>query len=86
LLTDKVGSEKMPYVGLKSGEKLWYEEKGRGMPIVLLHGWLGSSWDFSNQIDYFSKAYRVLHLITKVTGKAINHKMQHTHCPSLPKN
>jgi proline-specific peptidase len=70
LLTDKVGSEKMPYVGLKSGEKLWYEEKGRGMPIVFLHGWVGSSWHFSNQIDYFSKAYRVFAFDHKGHGKS----------------
>jgi pimeloyl-ACP methyl ester carboxylesterase len=70
LVADKVGSEKMPYFGLKSGKKLWYEEKGRGMPIVLLHGWLGSSWDFSNQIDYFSKAYRVFAFDHKGHGKS----------------
>ena len=60
----------MPYVGLKSGEKLWYEERGRGMPVVFLHGWTGSSWDFSNQIEYFSKAYRVFVLDHKGHGKS----------------
>jgi pimeloyl-ACP methyl ester carboxylesterase len=60
----------MPYVGLKSGEKLWYEEKGRGMPIVFLHGWVGCSWHFSNQIDYFSKAYRVFAFDHKGHGKS----------------
>jgi pimeloyl-ACP methyl ester carboxylesterase len=60
----------MPYVGLKSGEKLWYEEKGRGMPIVFLHGWLGSSWHFSNQIDHFSKAYRAIAFDHKGHGKS----------------
>jgi pimeloyl-ACP methyl ester carboxylesterase len=55
---------------LKNGEKLWYEEKGRGMPIVFLHGWIGSSWDFSNQIDYFSKAYRVIAFDHKGHGKS----------------
>jgi len=60
----------MPYVGLKSGDKLWYEEKGRGMPIVFLHGWMGSTWVFSNQIDYFSKTYRVLAFDHKGHGKS----------------
>lgn len=40
------------------------------MPIVFLHGWLGSSWHFSNQIDYFSKAYRVFVFDHKGHGKS----------------
>ena len=61
---------KMPYVKLKDGNRLWYEEKGKGMPIVFIHGYGGSSWDFSNQIDYFSKAYRVFTFDHKGHGKS----------------
>ena len=60
----------MPYVKLKDGNRLWYEEKGKGMPIVFMHGWQGSSWHFSNQIDYFSKAYRVFVFDHKGHGKS----------------
>lgn len=60
----------MPYVKLKDGNRLWYEEKGKGTPIVFIHGWLGSSWGFSNQIDYFSKAYRVFIFDHKGHGKS----------------
>jgi pimeloyl-ACP methyl ester carboxylesterase len=60
----------VPYVELKDGNKLWFEEKGRGVPIVFLHGWLGSSFCYSNQIDYFSKAYRVLVLEHKGHGRS----------------
>ena len=60
----------MPYVKLKDGNRLWYEEKGKGMPIVFIHGWLGLSWHFSNQIDYFSKAYRVFVFDHKGHGKS----------------
>ena len=60
----------MPYVELKDGNRLWYEEKGEGMPIVFLHGWMGSSWHFSNQIDFFSKSYRVLVFDHKGHGKS----------------
>lgn len=60
----------MPYVELKDGNRLWYEEEGSGMPIVFLHGWMGSSFCFSNQIDYFSKAYRVFVLEHKGHGKS----------------
>jgi len=61
---------KVPYVKLKDGSRLWYEEKGKGMSIVFIHGWLGSSWHFSNQIDYFSKAYRVFVFDHKGHGKS----------------
>ena len=60
----------MPYVKLKDDNRLWYEEKGRGMPIVFLHGWLGSSFCFSNQIDYFSKNHRVFVFEHKGHGKS----------------
>jgi len=60
----------VPYVRLKDSNRLWYEEKGEGMPIVFMHGWMGSSWHFSNQIDYFSKAYRVFVFDHKGHGKS----------------
>jgi pimeloyl-ACP methyl ester carboxylesterase len=60
----------MPYVELKDGSRLWYEEKGRGMPIVFVHGWTGSSWHFSNQIDYFSENYHVFAFDLKGHGKS----------------
>ena len=60
----------MPYVKLKDGNRLWYEEKGKGKPIVFIHGCLGSSWHFSNQIDHFSKAYRVFVFDHKGHGKS----------------
>jgi pimeloyl-ACP methyl ester carboxylesterase len=40
------------------------------MPIVFIHGWLGSSWHFSDQIDYFSKTYRVFIFDHKGHGKS----------------
>ena len=37
---------------------------------MFLHGWVGSSFCFSNQIDYFSKAYRVFVFEHKGHGKS----------------
>lgn len=71
MATNNLGEdEKVPYVKLKDGNRLWYEEKGKGMPIVFIHGWLGSSWHFSSQIDYFSKTYRVFAFDHKGHGKS----------------
>lgn len=41
------------------------------MPIVFLHGWMRSSFCYSNQIDCFSKAYRVFVFEHKGHGKSV---------------
>lgn len=39
---------------------LYYQEKGKGIPFILLHG-NGESGDyFKNQIDYFSNDFRMI--------------------------
>ena len=50
----------MPYVQLDKGYKIHYLEKGKGKNIVLIHGFLGSSWLFEAQIEHFSSNYRVI--------------------------
>ena len=50
--------------------KLYYEDKGKGIPIVMLHGNNGSSIYFKHQIDYFSKKYRVITVDTRGHGKS----------------
>lgn len=51
----------MPFAKLKKGYKVYYIEKGTGQPLVFIHGFLGSSWLFEAQVDYFSeKGYRAI--------------------------
>jgi pimeloyl-ACP methyl ester carboxylesterase len=50
----------MPYVELQDGVKLWYIEKGEGTPVVFVHGYWISSWEFEKEIDYFSQWYRAI--------------------------
>lgn len=50
--------------------KLHYEEKGTGQPVVLLHGNGEDSSYFKNQIEYFSKKYRVIAVDTRGHGKS----------------
>lgn len=47
-----------------------YEEKGRGFPLILLHGNGESLSYFKNQTDFFSKDYRVIALDTRGHGKS----------------
>ena len=40
--------------------KIYIDDVGSGFPLVLVHGYLGSSKMWCNQIDYFSKFCRVI--------------------------
>lgn len=49
---------------------LYYEEKGTGTPLILLHG-NGENGDyFRHQIEHFSKEYRVIAIDTRGHGKS----------------
>jgi len=49
---------------------LYYQEKGEGIPFVLLHG-NGESGDyFENQIEYFSNKFRMIAVDTRGHGKS----------------
>ena len=49
----------MPYCQIND-IKLYYEEHGEGVPIVLVHGWTSNSWIWFNQVKYFKESYRVI--------------------------
>ena len=50
--------------------KLYYEEKGAGTPLILLHGNGEDGSYFVHQMDYFSERYRVIALDTRGHGKS----------------
>jgi pimeloyl-ACP methyl ester carboxylesterase len=50
----------MPYVTLDKGYRIHYLDQGKGKVIVLIHGFLASTWVFEAQVEYFSKKYRVI--------------------------
>lgn len=50
--------------------KLYYRECGNGFPLVLLHGNGESGEYFKNQIEFFSKTYRVIAVDTRGHGKS----------------
>lgn len=50
--------------------QLNYIEKGRGQPLILLHGNGEDSSYFTHQVEYFSQWYRVLALDTRGHGKS----------------
>ena len=49
----------MPYLTISENKKWYYEVKGEGPCLVFIHGWASSGRVFSQQIEYFSKDYKV---------------------------
>jgi pimeloyl-ACP methyl ester carboxylesterase len=53
-----------------NGAKIYYEEYGKGEPLLLIHGNGGSINSMGNQIDYFKSKYRVIIADSRGQGKS----------------
>jgi pimeloyl-ACP methyl ester carboxylesterase len=53
-----------------AGADIHYEVYGAGEPLVLLHGLLGSSLQFVNQIPAFARHYRVIAIDSRGQGRS----------------
>jgi len=54
------------------GFNMYYEMYGTGKPLLFIHGNGGSIKDFSKQIPYFSKEYKVILADSRAQGKSID--------------
>ena len=52
------------------GFRMYYEEYGKGVPLLMIHGNGGSIQAFNNQIPYFSKKYHVIAVDSRAQGKS----------------
>lgn len=50
----------MPYFKNRSGELLWYEDSGSGIPLLFLHGWCMSSVVWQSQFMQLNRDFRVI--------------------------
>ena len=48
----------MPYATARDGTRLYYEEAGKGTPIVFVHEFSGDHRSWEPQMRYFSRRYR----------------------------
>lgn len=55
----RYGSNNGKYLTIKD-TKIYYEEYGKGIPLLLIHGAFGGINDFENVIPLLSKKYRVI--------------------------
>ncbi len=59
------------YVSLR-GINMYYETYGTGKPLLIIHGNGGSIKDFTKQIPYFSKEYKVILADSRSQGKSVD--------------
>ena len=50
----------MPHLTMKDGVKLYYEETGRGTPIVFVHEYAADYRTWEPQLRHFSRSYRCI--------------------------
>jgi pimeloyl-ACP methyl ester carboxylesterase len=50
----------MPYASARDGTKLYYEEAGKGTPLVFVHEFAGDYRSWEAQMRYFSRRYRCI--------------------------
>lgn len=50
----------MSYFTLKNGLKLYYEDKGTGNPVILMHGWTSSHEIYSEPVEKISRKARCI--------------------------
>lgn len=53
------------------GFKMYAETYGKGQPLLVIHGNGGSIGNFTNQIPYFSKKYKVILADSRAQGKSV---------------
>ena len=63
-------------------QDIYIGDEGKGSPLVLVHGFLGSSKMWRPQIDFFKKNFRVITLDLPGFGKS-NHIKSHDNISSL---
>ena len=54
------------------GFKMYYEIYGKGEPLLLIHGGIGSINNFSGQIPYFAQHYQVIVVDGRAHGKSVD--------------
>lgn len=50
----------MPFFENRCGERLWYEDAGRGVPVLFVHGWCMSSAVWHYQFAELAGSFRVV--------------------------
>jgi pimeloyl-ACP methyl ester carboxylesterase len=50
----------MPFATASDGVRLFYEEAGKGTPIIFVHEFGGSHWSWEPQLNFFARRHRCI--------------------------
>src|ERR1700749_3056598 len=53
-----------------NGIRIWYAEFGKGKPVILLHGGVGNSNYWGNQVPVLARRYRVIVMDSRGHGRS----------------
>jgi len=60
----------MSFITTNDGVKIYYEERGYGKPLVLIHGWACSGRFFVRNIDVLAQYFQVINMDLRGHGKS----------------
>ncbi len=66
------------YVEMKDGEKIYYQDQGKGRSILLIHGWTCSSKFWQKNVPELAKEFRVVTLDLRGHGNSSKTMTGHT--------
>ena len=62
-----------------NGVRIWYATYGNGQPVILLHGGLGNSNYWGNQVPVLAKQYRVIVMDSRGHGKSTHNEQPYSY-------
>ncbi len=66
------------YLETRDGAKIYYEDQGKGQPILLVHGWMCSSRFWKKNVPELANAFRVVTLDLRGHGNSSKTLTGHT--------
>lgn len=66
------------YLETRDGARIYYEDRGEGQPVVLVHGWLCSSKFWQKNVPALAKAFRVVTMDLRGHGNSSKGLSGHT--------
>lgn len=62
-----------------NGVQIWYATYGHGQPVILLHGGLGNSNYWGNQVSILAQYYRVIVMDSRGHGRSSQNEMPYSY-------
>ena len=68
----------MPYANINSGMRLFYDEAGTGVPVLLAHGGFSDIAEWQPQVASLSSRYRVIRYDRRGCGRSMPKEVPHS--------